>query len=56
MLSMDGWKIPGMNAPFDPIAAKEGQKLKLKLVLLGKNLNNFKKFLDNKKFKGSVVE
>ena len=48
--------IPGMNVPFDPIAAKEAQKLKLKLVLVGKDLNNFKKFLDNKKFKGSVVE
>jgi len=51
----DKW-IPGMNVPFDPIAAKEGQKLKLKLVLLGKDLNNFKKFLDGKKFEGSVVE
>ena len=51
----DKW-IPGMNVPFDPIAAKEAQKLKLKLVLLGKDLNNFKRFLDAKKFKGSVVE
>ncbi|MBW2966238.1 UMP kinase [Candidatus Woesearchaeota archaeon] len=48
--------IPGMNVPFDPIAAKEAQRLKLKLILIGKNLNNFKNFLDNKKFKGSVVE
>jgi uridylate kinase len=51
----DKW-IPGMNVPFDPIAAKEGQRLKLKLVLIGKDINNFKKFLDNRKFKGSVVE
>ena len=51
----DKW-IPGMNVPFDPIAAKEAQKLKLKLILVGKDLNNFKKFLDGKKFKGSVVE
>ena len=51
----DKW-IPGMNVPFDPIASKEAEKLKLKLVLIGKDLNNFKKFLDNKKFKGSVVE
>jgi uridylate kinase len=50
----DKW-IPGMNVPFDPIAAKEAQRLKLRLVLLGKNLNNFKNFLDGKKFKGSVV-
>lgn len=51
----DKWK-PGMNVPFDPIAVKQGQSLKLKLVLLGKNLSNFKKFLDGKKFKGSIVE
>jgi uridylate kinase len=51
----DKW-IPGMNVPFDPIAAKEAQKSRLKLVLLGQDLNNFKNFLDNKKFKGSVVE
>ena len=51
----DKW-IPGMNVPFDPVAVKEAQKLKLKLILVGKNLNNFKKFLDNKKFKGSIVE
>ncbi|MBW2981493.1 UMP kinase [Candidatus Woesearchaeota archaeon] len=48
--------IPGMNVLFDPIAAKEAQKLKLKLILIGNNLNNFKEFLDGKKFKGSVVE
>ena len=51
----DKW-VPGMNVPFDPIAAKEAQRSKLRLVLLGKNLNNFKNFLDGKKFQGSVVE
>ena len=51
----DTWK-PGMNVPFDPIAAKQGQKLKLRLVLIGKNLNNLKNFFDGKKFRGSVVE
>lgn len=49
------WK-PGMNAPFDPIASKESKRLGLKLVLIGKNLNNLKNFLDGKKFKGSIVE
>jgi uridylate kinase len=51
----DKW-IPGMNVPFDPIATKEAQKLRLRLILVGKNLNNFKRFLDAKGFKGSVVE
>jgi len=51
----DKWS-PGLNAPFDPIASKLGQKLGIKLVLIGKNLNNLKNFLDGKKFKGSIVE
>lgn len=51
----DKW-VPGLNAPFDPIATKKAAGLKLRLVLLGKNLDNLKKFLVGKKFKGSVVE
>ena len=51
----DKWS-PGLNAPFDPVATKKAASLKLRLVLLGKNLSNLKNFLDNKKFKGSVVE
>jgi len=48
--------VPGLNAPFDPIAAKLAQKLKLKLVLIGNNLKNFDNFLKRKKFKGSIVK
>jgi uridylate kinase len=51
----DKW-TPGLNTPFDPIATKLAQKLKLKLILVGKNMNNFENFLKGKKFKGSVVE
>ncbi len=49
------WK-PGMNVPFDPVAAKEAQKLGLRLILIGKDIKNFKKLLDRNKFKGSFVE
>ena len=51
----DKWN-PGMNAPFDPIASKMAQRLDMRLVLLGNKLDNLKKYLDGKKFKGSVVE
>ncbi|MBW2977683.1 UMP kinase [Candidatus Woesearchaeota archaeon] len=51
----DKWS-PGLNAPFDPIASKLAQKLQIKLVLIGRNLNNLKNFLDGKKFKGSSVQ
>jgi len=51
----DKWD-PGMNVPFDPVASKLAQRLGMKLVLIGNKLDNFKKFLDKKEFKGSVVE
>jgi uridylate kinase len=51
----DKW-IPGMNAPFDPVATKLAAKSGLRLVLLGKSISNLRKYLDGKKFKGSVVE
>lgn len=49
------WK-PGMNMPFDPVATKKAAELKLKLMLLGKDLDNLKNFLDGKKFNGSLVD
>jgi len=49
------WKA-GLCMPFDPIAAKEAEKLKLKVVVLGKNLDNLKDFLDGKGFEGTVIE
>ena len=49
------WK-PGLNMPFDPIAAKEAEKLNLKVVVIGKNLDNLKNVLDGKKFKGTLIK
>ncbi|MEA2036627.1 MAG: UMP kinase [Nanoarchaeota archaeon] len=46
---------PGLNMPFDPIAAKLSEKLKLKVIVTGKNLNNLKRVLENKKFKGTLI-
>ena len=46
----------GLNKPFDPVAAKAAEKLKLKVVVIGKNLNNFENLLNDKKFNGTVIE
>lgn len=52
----DRW-IPGMNAPFDPVAAKKAQDLGLKVIVLkGSNFENLEKFFDNKEFIGTVIE
>ncbi len=46
----------GKNAPFDPIASREAQKLGLRVsILKGTNLAEVKKALDGKKFKGTVI-
>jgi uridylate kinase len=52
----DKWS-PGLSTPFDPIASRQAENLKLKVIILnGKKLKNLKKFLDDKKFKGTVIE
>lgn len=48
---------PGLNAPFDPIAAKKAEKLGVKVcVLSGHDFKNIKKCLEGKEFIGTVVE
>jgi uridylate kinase len=47
---------PGLNSPFDPIAAKEAEKQKIEVAVLnGRNLNNLKLYLDKKPFIGTVI-
>jgi len=47
---------PGLNSPFDPVAAREAEKLSLEVAIMnGKNLENLKNYLDGKTFVGSVI-
>lgn len=49
--------IPGLNAPFDPIASKLAQERSLTVVVAnGKNLKNLENILDGKSFKGTVIQ
>jgi len=51
----DKWD-PGANHPFDPIASKEAEEAKIKVVVMdGKNLDNFENFLEGKGFEGTVI-
>ncbi|MDD4900623.1 MAG: UMP kinase [Patescibacteria group bacterium] len=48
---------PALNAPFDPVAAKKSQELKLEVVIMnGKNIKNLQNYLENKKFIGTVIK
>ena len=49
------WKA-GLNLPFDPVAAKEAEKLRLKVIVIGKNLKNFESLLNDKGFYGTVIK
>ncbi len=52
----DDW-TPGLNAPFDPIAAKKAQELGVRVVVMsGNNFDNIRNYLDNKPFTGTVIE
>ncbi len=52
----DEW-IPGINAPFDPVAAKKAEALGLKVVVMnGSNLDNVQNYMEGKKFTGTVIE
>jgi uridylate kinase len=47
---------PGLNAPFDPIAAERAEELGLEVVIMnGKNIENLKKYLDGGEFVGTVI-
>lgn len=48
------WKA-GMNVPFDPVAAKEAQKLGVKVFIIGRNLKNLENLLNGRKFKGTII-
>ena len=52
----DIW-VPGMNAPFDPVAAQKAEEAGVKVaVLSGHDFNNLENYMTNKKFLGTVIE
>lgn len=52
----DEW-IPGMNAPFDPVAAKKAQELGIKVIILkGDDFDNIKNAVEGKTFLGTTIE
>lgn len=47
---------PGINAPFDPIAAKLAKKMDLTVIVAnGKSFKNLENILDGNAFKGTVI-
>ncbi len=47
---------PGLNAPFDPIAALKAESEGIEVAIMnGKNLENLKNYLDGQSFIGTVI-
>lgn len=52
----DEW-VPGKNCPFDPIASKKAQELKLTVICAGgRNIDNIKNILDGKEYTGTTIK
>ncbi|MEY4723569.1 MAG: hypothetical protein RLZZ324_1082 [Candidatus Parcubacteria bacterium] len=47
---------PGLNSPFDPVASKEAEKMKLRVIIAeGRDLKNLARIMDGESFKGTVI-
>ena len=52
----DKW-VPGLNAPFDPVAARKAEELGIKVaVMSGHNHKNIENYIEGKEFVGTVIE
>jgi len=51
----DEW-VPGKNVPFDPIASRHAEKLRLKVICAsGKNIDNLRKILNGEEYTGTTI-
>lgn len=47
---------PGMNVPFDPVASKIAERLKIKVIVTrGTDLKNLENILTNNPFRGTII-
>lgn len=47
---------PGLNSPFDPVASRAAQNSGLEVAIInGRDFKSISNYLDNKKFKGTII-
>ena len=54
LIGVTKWS-PGLNTPFDPIAARVAEKMGLRVADMGMSLENLEGFLTGKPFRGTVI-
>ena len=48
--------LPGLHSPVDPVAARLAKKEKITVIVAdGKDLDNFKRIIENNTFKGTII-
>ena len=48
---------PGLNLPFDPIAAREAEALSFEVIVMnGKKVENLKNYLNGESFVGTIIK
>lgn len=49
--------IPGMSAPFDPIASKVARESKIRTIIIkGTDVDNFERLLSGLEFRGTIID
>ena len=54
LIGVSKWS-PGLNTPFDPVAARVAERLKLKVAVMGRDLGNIERFLSSGSFNGTLI-
>lgn len=54
LIGVTKWS-PGLNTPFDPVAAKVAEKMGLKVAVMGKGLENLEAFMSQRPFRGTLI-
>jgi uridylate kinase len=55
LLVGDTW-VPGMHAPFDPVAAKKAEELGVRVVVMSDDFKNIARYFKGENFLGTVIE
>lgn len=50
----DKWS-PGLNMPFDPIASRQGERMGLEVIIVGRDVKNLERLLQGETFRGTTI-
>jgi uridylate kinase len=48
--------VPGMPAPFDPVASRIAEENNISVAVLGASVENLENYLNNRKFEGTILK